>query len=473
MLRALLAFTLAIQPVLAADLPDLGEVSRQYFSDQQEQALGHAIMRDVYADPRYLDDPDIESYLNQLGYKLVSVSSRNQREFIFFVVDDPTVNAFAMPGGNIGVHTGLLLTAQNESELASVIAHEISHVTQDHIARQIAAQQQAYWPSMAALALALLASRSNPNVAGAAIASTQAYSMQNQLNYSRDFEREADRLGYEMLTRSGFDPRGMSSFFIRLQRASRFYDSNAPAYLRTHPLTSDRIADMESRSESAPYQQVQDSLDFQLVRARLRAQENSPADAVLAARSTLKEKRYSNETAARYALVTALLRARQFREAESELQKLLSGPNSGDPMIQQLAANTALVAGNQTLALQRFQAGSSAYPGYRPLQYGYISALLAAGRSSEALVVVNKQLDLNPLDRRLWRLAAQTHAQLGQHLLSHSAQAEAAALSGDLVAAIEQITLGIKAGDGSFYEMSAAEARRREWQAIEKAQRKE
>ena len=471
MLRTLLAFLLAIQPVLAADLPDLGEVSRQYFSDQEEQALGRAIMRDVYTDPRYLDDPEIESYLNQLGYKLVSVSPRNQREFRFFVVNDPTINAFAMPGGNIGVHTGLLLTAQSESELASVIAHEISHVTQDHIARMISSQSQSYWPTMAALALALLAARSNPNVASAAIASTQAFSIQNQLNYSRDYEREADRLGYELLTRAGFDPRGMSSFFSRLQRASRFYDSSAPAYLRTHPLTSDRIADMEARSESAPYRQVQDSLDFQLVRARLRAQEGSPADAVLAARSTLKEKRFSNETAARYGLVTALLRARQFEEAESELQKLPIGKNSS-PMIQQLAAYAALVAGNQPLAMQRYQTGSNTYPGYRPLQYGYISALLSAGRSKEALVQVDRQLALYPLDRRLWRLAAQTHAQLGHRLLSHRAQAEADALSGNLVAAIEQITLGIKAGDGSFYELSAAEARRREWQEIEKSQHK-
>mgnify|MGYP001047674396 FL=1 len=471
MLRLLLALSLAIQPVMADDLPDLGEVSRQYFSDQEEQALGRAIMRDVYADPRYLDDPEIESYLNQLGYKLVSVSTRNQREFTFFVVNDPTINAFAMPGGNIGVHTGLLLAAQSESELASVIAHEISHVTQDHIPRMLAAQNQGYWPTMAALALALLASRSNANVASAAIATTQAYSIQSQLNFSRDYEREADRLGYDMLTRADFDPRSMSGFFNRLQRANRFYDSSAPAYLRTHPLTSDRIADMESRSEAAPYQQVADSLDFQLVRARLRAQENSPADAVLAARNTLKEKRYSNETAAHYGLATALLRTRAFKEAESEVQKLLSGQASS-PMIQQLAAHAALAAGNPTLSLQRYQAGSSTYPGYRPLQYGYISALLSASRSKDALALVDKQLALYPLDRRLWRLAAETHARLGHRLLSHRAQAEAAALSGNLVAAIEQVTLGIKAGDGSFHELSAAEARRREWQEIEKAQRK-
>ena len=471
MLRTLLALALAIQPVMAADLPDLGEVSRQYFSDQEEQTMGRAIMRDVYADPGYLDDPEIETYLNQLGYKLVSVSTRNQREFNFFVVNDPSINAFAMPGGNIGVHTGLLLAAQGESELASVVAHEIAHVTQDHIARMVASQSQSYWPTMAALALALLAARSNPNVAGAAIASTQAYSIQNQLNYSRDYEREADRLGYEMLTRGGYDPRGMSEFFNRLQRANRFYDSSAPAYLRTHPLTSDRIADMQARSEDAPYQQVENSLDFHLVRARLRAQEDSPADAVRAARNVLKEKRYSNETAARYGLATALVRARQFKEAETEVQKLLSG-KPVHPMIQQLAARGALDAGHHGLALQRYQAGSEAHPGYRPLQYGHIGALLSAGRSNDALTQVDKQLALYPLDRRLWRLAAQTHAQLGHRLLSHRAQAEADALSGNLIAAIEQISLGIKAGDGSFHEISAAESRRREWQDVEKSQRK-
>jgi predicted Zn-dependent protease len=366
----------------------------------------------------------------------------------------------------------LLLTAQNESELASVIGHEIAHVTQDHIARMVAAQSQSYWPSMAALALALLAARSNPNVASAAIASTQALAAQNQLNYGRDYEREADRLGFEMLTRAEFDPRGMSGFFNRLQRANRFYDTSAPAYLRTHPLTSERIADMEARSESAPYHQIQDSLDFQLIRARLRARESSPADAVLAARSMLKDKRYSNEAAARYGLVAALLRARQFKEAETEVQKMLSASHS-NAMIQQLAAQTALAAGNPDLALQRYQAGSKAHPGYRPIQYGHISALLVMERASDALVLVDKQLALYPDDRRLWRLAAQTHDQLGHRLLSHRAQAEASALSGNMIAAIEQISLGIKSGDGSFYEMSAAEARRREWQAAEKAQRKD
>ncbi|MCA1925038.1 MAG: M48 family metalloprotease [Thiobacillus sp.] len=471
MLRPLLALLLALQPVHASDLPDLGEVSRQYFSDRDEAALGRAILQDVYSDPRYLDDPETEAYLSQLGYKLVSVSTRNHREFTFFVVDDPSINAFALPGGNIGVHTGLLLAAQSESEFAGVIAHEIAHVTQDHIARMVTAQSQSYWPTMAALALALLASRSNPNAAGAAIATTQAYSVQNQLNFSRDFEREADRMGYDMLTRAGFDPRGMSSFFNRLQRASRFYDSSAPAYLRTHPLTTERISDMEARSESTPYHQVPDSLDFQLVRARLRSREGNATDALISARAALKEGRYSSEIAARYGLVLALLRARQFDEAESVAQKLAAA-GKGNALLASLPGQVALAAGKAGLAIQRYQSAVQTHAGYWPLQYGLIAAQIAASQAADSLVQINKALDLYPGDRRLWRLAAQAHAQLGHKLLSHRAQAEAAALAGNLSAAIQQIELGIRAADGSFYDLSSAEARRREWQALEKSQRK-
>ncbi len=470
MLRRLLALALAIQPVLAADLPDLGEVSRQYFSDQEEAALGRVILRDVYADPRYLDDPEAETYLNQLGYRLVSVSPHNHREFAFFVVDDPSINAFALPGGSIGVHTGLLLAAQSESELAGVVAHEIAHVTQNHIARMVASQSQSQWPTLAALALALLAARSNPSVATAAIASTQAYSIQNQLNFSREFEHEADRVGYDMLAEAGFDSRGMSGFFSRLLRANRFYDSSAPAYLRTHPLTTERIADMAARSESLPYHQVADSLDFQLVRARLRARLGNASDALAAARATLDERRYSSEAAARYGLTLSLLRARRFDEAERETRTLLAlAPDNA--MVRNLVAQVALADGNLPQALARYHSASQDFPGYRPITYGHAEALLAAGQTEAARQRVEQELALHADDRRLWRLAAKIHDRLGHRLQSHRAQAEAAALAGNLRAAIEQITLGLQAGDAEFHEMSSAEARRREWVALEKAQR--
>jgi predicted Zn-dependent protease len=472
LIRSLLVLSLVCNPLAAADLPDLGEVSRQYFSDQDEQILSRTIMRDVYADPQYLDDPQIEAYLENLGYRLVSVSSKNQHDFNFFVIHDPTINAFALPGGNIGVHTGLLLAAQNESELAGVLAHEISHIAQNHLARMVAAQSQSYWPTLAGLALALLAARSNPNAAGAAIASTQALAVQNQLNYTREYEREADRVGYETMTRAGFDPHGMASFFTRLQRANRLSDDNAPAYLRTHPLTSERIADMDARVESAPYLQVPDSLDFQLLRMRLRAADGTPQEAVTLYRSELRDKRYHLASAEHYGLALALLRARDFVAAEAEVKTLAAMADARSPMIAELAAQSATAAGHYDLALTRYRNGMASYPGYRPLLYGYTDCLLKADQAQQGARFVDAQLDHWPNDRRLWRLSAQAHARLGQQLQSHRALAEALALSGDLKAAIEQINIGLKAGDGGFYEQSAAEARRRNWMELDKAQRK-
>lgn len=464
------AAALAAAPLHAIDLPDLGEGARQFLSAQQEALLGRSILRDIYAHPRYLDDAEIETYINALGYRLVAVSTGNQRDFNFFVVEEPTVNAFALPGGHIGIHTGLLLAAQSESELAGVVAHEIAHVTQDHIARMVAMQSQSTLPTMAALALALLAARNNANVASAAIASTQALSIQNQLNFSRDFEREADRLGFDMLVRAGFDPAGMSGFFSRLQRANRFYDSSAPAYLRTHPLTTERIADMEARSSSMPIQQVPDSTEFHLVRARIRALDGTPQDAVATARAAKRDGRYSNAVAARYQLTLALMRARQFDEAEREAARMLAeAPRV--PMVHSLAAEVALRSGQTARALARYEEATRLFPGYRPLQYGLAETLLAARRAPDAGRLLDTQLGFYPTDRRLWRLAARAQAAQNRQLAAHRAQAEAAALSGNFVAAVEQIEIGIRAGDGSFHELSVAEARRREWQTQVEAQR--
>lgn len=472
-IRSLLILCLACNPLAAAELPDLGEVSREYFSDQDEQHLSRTIMLDIYADSHYLDDPEIEGYLEQLGYRLVSVSSRNQRDFNFFIIQDPSINAFALPGGNIGVHTGLLLTAQNESELASVLGHEIAHVTQDHIARMVATQSRSYWPTLAALGLALLASRANSNVASAAIASTQALAIQNQLNYTRDYEREADRIGYDTLSKAGFDPRAMPSFFTKLQRTNRLHDTSAPAYLRTHPLTSERIADMEVRVESTPYLQIADSLDFQLVRARLRSREGTPIEAVKTFQAQLHDKRYSQAAAVHYGLALAFLRARNYVGAEMEVQKLGGKPTERSPMIASLAARVAQEAGQTERALERYRLGLASYPGYRPLLYGYADSLLSANLPAESASFISTQLSIWPGDVRFWRLSAKAHTRLGHRLQSHRALAEEYALSGNLIAALEQITLAIKAGDGGFYELSAAEARRTAWQEQKKIEKTE
>jgi hypothetical protein len=191
-----------------SSLPDLGDSSQAAFSPAQERRVGEAIMRQVRAQGGYMQDPEVNDYLNELGYRLVNASFDAKQDFEFFAVPDAQINAFALPGGYIGVHTGLIVLAQNESELAAVLAHEISHVTQRHMARMIDNQKNSMLLSLAGLALAILASRAGGGGQGvqAAIASTQALSIQNRLDFTRDNEYEADRIGFSRLVAAGFDP---------------------------------------------------------------------------------------------------------------------------------------------------------------------------------------------------------------------------------------------------------------------------
>ncbi|MDE2585019.1 MAG: M48 family metalloprotease, partial [Betaproteobacteria bacterium] len=231
LLSASLAFT---PPVLADGLPDLGDAAQSELSPQMEKQVGESIINEIrLRDPQYLDDPEITAYLEQIGGRLATASPDPSFGFNFFAMADPTINAFATFGGYVGVNTGLLMAAQTESELAGVLAHEISHVTQHHLARGMAKDKQQSTVAMIAMALALLAARNSPNGASAAIMGSQAAMVQSQLAFSRDFEREADRIGFQTLQKAGFDVRGMGDFFQRLQQATRLYENNAPAYMRT------------------------------------------------------------------------------------------------------------------------------------------------------------------------------------------------------------------------------------------------
>jgi beta-barrel assembly-enhancing protease len=454
----------------AIDLPDLGEPSRAYLTDAQEQTLARSIMQEIYADPHYLDDPVIETYLNDLGYRLVSNSAGNQRVFDFFVLQDPTINAFALPGGHIGVHTGLISTAQSEAELAAVLAHEISHVTQQHLARMIASQDRSFWPTMAALAVAILASRSNSNAGSAAIMGTQAFAATNELSFTRENEKEADRMGLHVLQAAGYDPRAMASFFGRLERSERLEDSNAPAYLRTHPLTSERIADIEAQLDKVPYKQYKDNSDFQLIRSRINAMDGVPSEAVAHFQGQLREKKYSSEAAEQYGLALAYLRANQPNEAEPAGQR--AAELNPSPITAVLLAQIAAKSSKTDLAVSRYRSGLSRYPNYRPLLYGYAETLLDNNKAEEALNLLKPKTAFRIDDIHLWRLIGRGYALHGEKLASHRAIAEALALTGDLRSAVEQLNLGLKAGDGDFYDLSAAEARRREWQALLQEQAK-
>ena len=447
---------------VAEGLPNLGEAAQAELSPAMEHRIGESVMLEIRRDPAWLDDPEVTSYVNRLGTRLAAQIRESRQEFEFFVLRDPTLNAFAMPGGFIGVHTGLILAAASESELASVLAHEMSHVTQHHMARLINKSGQGQMTSLLALAVAILAARSSPDLAMGAAMAGQGIAVQNQLNYSRDFEREADRLGLDLLERSGFDIRGMSSFFERLQKSGRLYENNAPGYLRTHPLTTERLADMGNRIQGRPYKQVPDSLEFQLVRAKLRAQEGTSRDAVVEFEARLKDRSFAgSEAAVRYGLAQARLRDGNVAAAEKELNEL-HRLKAVSPMIETLAAELRSKQGDAAAAVKILRAAQSRFPQERAVTYGLVEALLEARLPQDAIRVTEDDLLNYPSDARMHALQAKTYSMLGKHLQQHRAQAEAYALEGQVAAAVEQLELAQKAGDGNFYEQSQVDARLRE-----------
>lgn len=462
---AALALTLllaVLSPALAEGLPDLGETAQIDLSPQAERQIGGSIFRDIrLREPSYLDDAEVAGYLSRLGQRLISRSSEARQELEFFVLRDATLNAFAMPGGFIGVHTGLITASQSESELASVIAHEISHVTQRHLARMLGKQSQAQVVSALAMAVAILAARSSPDLATGAILAGQAAGVQHQLNFSRDFEREADRLGINLLEQSGFDIRDMATFFERLQNFGRLYENNAPGYLRTHPLTTERIADMGNRISQRPYRQAPDSIDYLLVRAKLRAQEGEARDAVAHFAAMVKERKFISEPAAHYGHAVALARAMDWAGAERELAstrrlKALS------PMLETLAAELRRRQGDSEGGLRILRAASQRYPQERAVAYALAEALIDAKRLEEGAQVAAADLTLYPADARMHALLAKAYALSGRVVRQHRAQAEVYVANGQLLAAIEQLLLAQQGRDGDFYDYAQVDARLKE-----------
>lgn len=459
------AFAQTILSQAAAPLPDLGGVGDAAISPQMERRLGESIVRDIrLREPSYIDDPELSEYLGDLGARLTRASGARQ-DFEFFVLRDPTINAFALPGGFVGVHTGLINSADTESELASVLSHEIAHVTQRHIARMFGQQQQMQMPMMVALAAAILLGRSRPDLASGAAAALQAGAVQTQLSYSRDYEREADRVGLQGLEAAGFDTRAMAVFFDKLQRSTRVMDDGTiPGYLRSHPVTTERIADVQNKAASYPYRQHVDSPEFYLVRAKLRAETGEARDAVAHFEGSVRDQRYASQGAARYGLTASLLRAGRARDAEAELGRLRTAGASG-PMIETLAARVKRALGDNAGAAALLAQARGRFPYSRPVLYAYVETLQEAGKNNDALAALNESLRLTPRDARLHALQAKTYSALGKRLLQHQAQAEFYALQGSLPAAIEQMQLARAAGDGDFYQLSVVDARLKDLRA--------
>jgi len=457
----------------AAPLPELGDTSSADLSPQQELRLGESVMREIRRDPQYLDDPEIAEYLNGLGGRLVAATPGARQDFEFFAIRDATINAFALPGGFIGVHTGLIVASDSESEVASVLGHEIAHVTQRHIARQIGIQKQMQIPMMIAMAAALLLGRSRPDLASGASTAVQAGAVQSQLAYSREFEREADRLGFQALNGSGMDVRAMAEFFEKMQRYTRLQDSGAvPTYLRSHPVTTERISEAQARAQGLPFRPHVDTLEYHLVRARLRAEAMDPAEAVKTFTAAVNDRRFANEPGARYGLAVSYMRAKEFKRAEAEIA-LLRANRAESPMVDTLAARARLAQGDAEGALVLLKSALARYPHRRSVLYETLSAMQDLGRYDSVLATLAEPLRLYPREPKLYEARARAYAGLGKRLLQHEAQAEVYALQGNLPSAIEQLQFAQSAGDGNFYELSVVDARLKQLRAEHAREMKE
>jgi beta-barrel assembly-enhancing protease len=448
------------------NLPDLGDISQTVLTPQQEQRIAAQIMRDVYSSNEVLQDIEITDYIQALGHKLAASSPDKHQEFNFFVVNDNSINAFAMPGGVIGVHTGLIIGTNNESELASVLGHEIGHVTQRHLARMLASQQYDIFKNLAATALAILVSRSNPQLASGAMTATAAANVQKQLDYTREHEREADRVGLTILNDAGFDVRAMPAFFTTLQRGTRFVDGNAPSYLRTHPLTSERIADVSNRVQNMPYHQAADSLDFHLAKAKVRAAQGLPNRAVEEFENNINERRFSNEIAEHYGLALSYLRANDLPKAQNQMTWLRKNA-SQHPNFEHLDAEIQEANHQIPKALEIYANALKKFSAHRGLIYGEAELFLTNREVDKAIKLVNEKLPLYPNDANLFDTLAKAYGMKGKVLLKHQAQSEAYFHKYDLNKAVEQMELASKAKDGNFYEHSIVEARLKELRRLQ------
>ena len=455
---------------LDSSLPDLGDVSQTVLTPLDEQYIGDQIMREVASSDEVLQDIEVIDYLNALGNKLAAASPDKQQKFNFFVVQDNSINAFAMPGGVIGVHTGLMLATNSESELASVLGHEIGHVTQRHMARMLAKQKTDTFKNIAGIALALLVARANPELASGALATASAAGVQRQLDYTREHEREADRVGLSILDGAGFDARAMPAFFTTLQRGTRFTEGAAPSFLRTHPLNAERIADVSNRVEAMPYKQVTDSLEFNLVKAKLRASSGLAQSAIDQFEDNIKERRFASETAEHYGLALAMLRKNDLAGAQNQVKWLKTNAhkyNQQNAFIENLIARLAVARNNPQAAATQYNNALALFPTHRSLIYGYAEHFLAINQPDKAIKLVHDKQNLYPNDAYFYAILAKSYTAKNKNLLRFQAQGESYYRQYNLKRAIEQMEFATKAKDGNFYEQSIVETRLKELKRLQ------
>ncbi|NND61365.1 MAG: M48 family metallopeptidase [Gammaproteobacteria bacterium] len=428
------------------ELPDLGDAGGAVISNNEEYQLGRMIMRQLRQSGALLDDPVVDEYVQALGQRLASHAHEGQHKFQFFVVRDPRINAFALPGGFIGIHHGLVLAAENESELASVLAHEVAHVTQKHIARMIESSGQTSLMTTAAILAAVIvggATGADSDALQAAITVAQGTAIQSQINFTRANEYEADRVGIDILASAGFDPRAVGSFFETLSRYNGLAGNRVPDFLQTHPVTSERIAEARDRAALLATPDVPPSLEFELIKARLRVANFDLSDEAVEyfeARRPVKDKHWHE--ADRYGYAMALLESGRAAEAWKHLEYLLEQRESVTAYHIGLA-RAQQAAGDIAFSRKTYERAIELFPRNVPLTLYFGEHLVQTGdpeRAHKLLLDLVNNVKYTQPQVRLLALAASA---AGDTADAHYYMSEVHVLAGNLPLAVQQLELAL------------------------------
>lgn len=428
----------------ADDLPDMGSPAEAMLSLEDEYQIGRMIVRGLRDQDQILEDPEVSEYIRSIGHKLSSQAHDGSQRFNFFVVKDNAINAFALPGGFIGINTGLLLETTNESELAGVLAHEIAHVTQRHIARSLTAQSRSSLVSTAAMLAAILigAAAGGGDAAMAGMAAAQTLAIQQQISFTRANETEADRVGLGVLASAGFDPQGMPAFFETMSRRAGSSELNIPEMLRTHPVTSTRIAETRERAAQLSVTPQPDSLSYALTRERLRVLSTPPGEDPRAYYAATIENDADATPAQRYGQALALMMAGEPAKALPILQRL----RDADPTILQYhtaLGEAQLQAGQKEASLKTLKQARELFPRNVAVTMRYAEALMQTGdakRAHEILLDLFNVVPPTPEQARFTALAANAAGDVAD---SYYYMSEYHIMSGDLPLAINQLQLAL------------------------------
>lgn len=438
-----LAIAMLIPSALAyaqeSTLPNIGG-SGGLISGQQEAEIGQQVMASIRRSAPQIQDPLIYDYLQTITYRLVPSAPLDNRDLKLVLIDSPALNAFAVPGGIVGVNGGLFLNAATEQQFASVMAHELAHLSQRHFARRMEQQETSAPLTLAGMIAGIVLSAVTQSDIGiAAIAGTQAMAIQNMLAYSRAHEQEADRVGMEILANAGMDPRGMPEMFEIMMRQNRLQGNRMPEYLSTHPLTQNRVADSRNRAEQYPDERIPDGQEYHLMRSRLQVRYAQSSElAVQTFEDYLNRDDAKRNDAIRYGLAIAYQSNRQYRKAENILRELLDN-NPGRITFQVTLAEVLIEQKRYDDARALMKRALARNPGNYPISWTLANIEIADGNGATAANQLRDLVRRLPDREQIWLRLAEAEGMARNIVGVHRARAEYYALMGDLQSAQRQL----------------------------------